>query len=557
MEYFVVTRFIHLTLKQKEVMAQHLNDKWLESCTEELNLPGSPWYQVSELISKYLAERIRLEGLTFDELAKVRYLLGTDFSTKHNLQKSGVKRVTRPNLNDEKLENLLKDLTLKAAKDAKCDLRDDLSHSPKCFLDTVALMNRIFRSSIETYLHASKLSEYTRYGLNSTVIKLASLVDKESEILGEALVKILQKEPSRLSRVSSRLRGRLLPLTLRRLIYRLVLIKLQKECGYPGADIGMGVLSSDDDITQQGLREAFAKGVKTGMTELKTKSATKSTLRHLIQTSVIDAYESVSGLRPYSTNMEIQKETVDVLNIVYTYAKKYQTEYILWLFPLQITISQERYTKEHSYELAMWLNCVIKTCFPHRWDVINKIVFSAWEKTLTFKDTSLPDREISFQQHIFDLGISADPNEVLDLLHTKLLSPPNPQGTSLFPRRDNESFISSGDSETLSHSGSLYTRDAQQSFVHPVLCVRKWLTHLFVGFCDLPVTMFIWDQLFLYNWDTAVLERACCALIRAILKTVLRAKSNDELCKILLEDPINLELHEIYNAWNEQEMKRT
>nr|XP_039265737.1 uncharacterized protein LOC120341315 [Styela clava] len=472
-------------------MANYLNNDWLDACIKELDFPGSPWYEVKECISKYLIERIRQEGLTDDEFAKFRYFLGTDFTSTHKLKRTEAavnKTIKRPNIRDEKLEHLLKDLTVKAAGDAKCTLKNDISSSPECFQDMVSLVRKIFESSLESKLQVARMSQLTQFGSNTSVIALNTLVSKDIEILGEAVMKILQKEPSRLTNISQRLLGRLLPVTLRRLIYRLVLIKTQKLSGYPGSNVGIGVLAQDNEITQQGLREAFAKGMKVGMRELGSKDPTKSPLQHLIQMAVIEVYETISGLRPHSKNMEIQRECANVLNILYTFSRKFQRSYILWVFPLQITISQDRYTKEHQYELAMWLNCIVKSCFPSNINSVNALVLNIWKKIV---DGNLDSSHlgISFIKHLMKIGIKYK--------------------------------------------------------TYRSLCLRKWIMDLFVGVTDLPVLMFIWDQLFLNNWESTALETACLSLLHVIQVDLVRTLNVDTLCTDMLEKPVMVKLYEV------------
>ncbi|XP_077976204.1 uncharacterized protein LOC120341315 [Styela clava] len=529
-------------------MANYLNDDWLDACIKELDLPGSPWYEVKECISKYLIERIRQEGLTDDEFAKFRYFLGTDFTSTHKLKRTEAavnKTIKRPNIRDEKLEHLLKDLTVKAAGDAKCTLKNDISSSPECFQDMVSLVRKIFESSLESKLQVARMSQLTQFGSNTSVIALNTLVSKDIEILGEAVMKILQKEPSRLTNISQRLLGRLLPVTLRRLIYRLVLIKTQKLSGYPGSNVGIGVLAQDNEITQQGLREAFAKGMKVGMRELGSKDPTKSPLQHLIQMAVIEVYETISGLRPHSKNMEIQRECANVLNILYTFSRKFQRSYILWVFPLQITISQDRYTKEHQYELAMWLNCIVKSCFPSNINSVNALVLNIWKKIV---DGNLDSSHlgISFIKHLMKIGIKYKTTDVNSILRVEL---PDNKGTD----SDLHRILSSASQGSIGseYEGTLFENTNLWSLSHPALCLRKWIMDLFVGVTDLPVLMFIWDQLFLSNWESTALETACLSLLHVIQVDLVRTLNVDTLCTDMLEKPVMVKLYEVQRSWNE------
>lgn len=58
------------------------------------------------------------------------------------------------------------------------------------------------------------------------------------------------------------------------------------------------------------------------------------------------------------------RQTMKVLNVLYTYSRDYEPYYIYWLLPFQLTFIGEKSKSELIYDLAMYLDLFVKNLFP-------------------------------------------------------------------------------------------------------------------------------------------------------------------------------------------------
>ena len=325
-------------------MASYHNDNWLEQCMEELSLPGSPWHEVRDLVAERLAYRITLEGFTYEQLALVAKFISDDFIKKHRLYESAKRSntsIATRQYTEREMQVLLKELTFKAAHDAECSLPNS-PNAPECFSNLVDLTKKI---------------------IEPTNFKHGQHTDR----LAQSVVKVLQKDSSKLGDVTLKLKGRYLPKTLRRYLYRLLLINKRKNS--PGTGRSGAAAVFNDDLTQLKMREAFAASVKKGMLEFKSKQPTKTPVSHLIQSSVLETFETTPGLKPFSDDLTLQQDMCRMLNILYTHRKNFETFYIYLLFPLHSALSKEIHSKQQDYEIAMCCNFLCVASY------INSIIF--------------------------------------------------------------------------------------------------------------------------------------------------------------------------------------
>ena len=63
------------------------------------------------------------------------------------------------------------------------------------------------------------------------------------------------------------------------------------------------------------------------------------------------------------------KQTMKILNVLYTYSRDYEPYYIYWLLPFQLTFNGEKGKGELIYDLAMYLDLYVKNLFP-QWNEI-------------------------------------------------------------------------------------------------------------------------------------------------------------------------------------------
>jgi hypothetical protein len=58
------------------------------------------------------------------------------------------------------------------------------------------------------------------------------------------------------------------------------------------------------------------------------------------------------------------RQTIKILNVLYTYSKDYEAYFIYWLLPFQLTFQSEKNKNELIYDLAMFLDLFVKNLFP-------------------------------------------------------------------------------------------------------------------------------------------------------------------------------------------------
>jgi hypothetical protein len=98
----------------------------------------------------------------------------------------------------------------------------------------------------------------------------------------------------------------------------------------------------------------------------------------------------VFALSDYLNELHL-KQTIKILNVLYTYSKDYESYYIYWLLPFQITFQSEKNKSELIYDLAMYLDLFVKNLFPP-WSEI----FTIASKVM--QDLSINDNE--FYKHL-------------------------------------------------------------------------------------------------------------------------------------------------------------
>ena len=469
-------------------------------CIDDLQLPGSPWLHVADSICKTLAYRIRLEGLTYQQLEKVSKFIGSSFMKKYHLYDlyssfSSVSTVPNRLSKDVDCQKFLKELILKAADDCDCTLPVSSSSNPK-FIECIDLVKAIYRQKVERN--------------NAQVLKTESDIKQH---FGQTIVTILKNDPGSLNKVKYRLNGQLLPPNLRSYIFRLQLIN-KKKSSY-GSKIKSGLDSDYNASSHHKLRNEFATKLKSNKTEMKINNPIESQLSFIIYSSVSTAFESNIGLQSYADDKPIQKGCCNVLNILYTYRKQFENVYVFWCFPLLLTFSERKYDEEHTYDIAMWLNVLITEYIPS-YTIVNQIVFSSWSKVLKHSKKILHQNELDLDSAMKQLDIATDNESVKSIL------------TSLHK-----------------------TKDSKQSYqtLHPVVVIRQWIVQLFVGYLQMPSTLYIWDQLFLNNWSHQCFSRICLVLVCTLGDKIRLCKTKADVVNLFSKGLNSLTLQDIRNSW--------
>ena len=475
-----------------------MDSDWFSHWVNDLQLPGSPWYEVNELLADTLAYRIRLEGLTYDQLMKVSKFVGMRFMKKYHLydlydsfSPSTVKssRLTT----DAEVQDFLKDMTLKSAESCGCNVPVD-SSTNKSFIEMLELVKAIFQTKIGELQVASTGSDAVKQKRNA---------------LGQTLIKLLKSDPKSLGQVAFRLRGQPMPQCLRHYLYRLLILRRSKKTL---ANSILSVAEAESSLTK--LRAKFASNVRDGMQKLKIKKPTETSLTKLIRSSVKTAFETSSGLNAQAKDMVLQQECGKVLNILYTRRKQFEYAYSLWLVPLLHTF-REYETKDWEYEIAMWLDALIDHCVLSI-SFVHQTAFASWQNALKHSSNVLAFQDNDLKMVFQTLDIATDEKAVKEILQKA--------------------------SQT-----DLSTRP--YSSLHVILLIRQWILHLFVGSFDLSCTLFFWDQLFLNDWSKDCFVRVCLVLIYSLADAISKCKTKVELLDLFCKNSSALQLRDVCHHW--------
>uniref|UniRef100_H3AWJ1 Uncharacterized protein n=1 Tax=Latimeria chalumnae TaxID=7897 RepID=H3AWJ1_LATCH len=185
-------------------------------------------------------------------------------------------------------------------------------------------------------------------------LKAPPLNSPQTEILGDSLCAIITADPKQMLTVCERLRGKLLPKTLRSLIWIDKLLKSQKNIHK----------ANPKDNIDRAARERFGRAVERKVAGMKLRSATRSPISGLIENAVVEEYEGKPCMQVFATDEQMILESSKALNVLYVFNGAYEPYLILWLFPLQVAFKQTSPNGEHPYELAMYLHFLIQNLFP-------------------------------------------------------------------------------------------------------------------------------------------------------------------------------------------------
>ncbi|CAG5136649.1 unnamed protein product [Candidula unifasciata] len=219
----------------------------------------------------------------------------------------------------------------------------------------------------------------------------------QSDLMGSAVVSLLQRDPRKFEVVVGRLHGRQLPGSLRTYIWADVLFKAERQ-------------KMKEVYVEKVVRERFAVIVTRGLTELRIKKPTQSPINGLIQNAVIETYSKTISMIPYK-QMEHIKETIKALNVLYVYDRSYEPYLVHWLFPLQLAFRNKEAMMddkgEHVLELAMYLDMLSSNCFPS-WPH----VFAMAEQVMMKLQQHDPDL-YTHLKHIAPINAQVNPKEFL------------------------------------------------------------------------------------------------------------------------------------------------
>uniref|UniRef100_W5M7Y6 Uncharacterized protein n=1 Tax=Lepisosteus oculatus TaxID=7918 RepID=W5M7Y6_LEPOC len=322
----------------------------------------------------------------------------------------------------------------------------------------------------------------------------------ESQVLGRSVAAVLASDPGRMGTVCKRLKGQLLPESLRGAIW---IGQLLKPEAFSDADTFW--------TFEKTLREKFGRMVERRVAELKLRSATRSPISGLIENAVVEKYERTPSMQAFATNEQMISESSKVLNILYVHSGIYEPYLIHWLFPLQMafrqTDSKVFFLAEHLYELSMYLHCLIQK-------------FPCWPEIFAMAENVMRHVEENDPELFAHLQLCSSRNMVLDSKDflVELIAQEREKAQELLDFSDR-------------------------------IFLRKWMGEGFMSVLDLPAVLLVWDQLFMENWSRKVMEDVCLVVLMLLKDPLMAADDYQSMREVLLDHASHLFTADIQRSW--------
>ncbi|XP_059829625.1 uncharacterized protein LOC132396137 isoform X4 [Hypanus sabinus] len=534
---------------------------WLDSSFQETLFPGKPWHKVYEKLDSALACEIKDQLKNPERKQIILQLLGRAFVQKHLISHlEQPDSLHPPNITVGHPEHLLQDtrvwlqeIVLKAAEKCGCQRRlagdySDQSSEMINFIDDTK--NLIFtkmeqllarheakqndsdsdlaqKSVTEQYswaelagrrpksveskdLHLT-MRRRSEFQLNSngdnnlkSKFNPPPLSCVQSEALGSSVRAILESDRQQMHAICERLKGKLLPSTLRSFTWLDKLLKMNENY--------QTRVSTD---VEKNIREKFGWVLHRRVAQLKLRSATRSPISGLVENAVVEKFEKTPCMQPFATNERMILEASKALNVLYVYDGTFQPYLIYWLFPLQVAFKHSSSKSEHPYELAMYLHLLIHNLFP-TWPEI----FGMAERVMNRLENEDPEL-------FAHLHSSFTKNALLDPMQ-------------FFQEKiQTQKFNNSEDRH----------HNSKECLENPIILLRKWMGEGFVGILDLPAVLLTWDQLFMQDWKTQVMEDFCLTILLLLREPLMEADDQHSLKQVFFSYADHLYTVDIQRSW--------
>ena len=387
------------------------------------------------------------------------------------------------------------------------------------------------RRLVSVYEGTNNLREVMKHvanyqGSNTTSKKINSssksdLTSGFSELIGESLLALLQKEPRRIAFVLRKLIGQQLTFNLRRYIWSDILMRHERR-----KFDGSNNMPIDIDFS---VRKNFAIGVTRGKNELKLADPTHSPVANLIENAVIETYTRALTLNEHFNDKHM-RQTMHILNVLYTYSRDYEPYFIYWLLPFQLTFNEEggqraRPASELIYDLAMYLDLYVKNLFP------------SWTEIFSLAGKIVQDVAVC-DPAFYD--------------HLKRISKLEPR---INPRDFVNEIIFNENKKRIDHVLTANDEEAnrvranKELLTEPSIFIRKWIAEGFSSVLRTNALLYVWDQLFMSLWSPNDFELIAKALLYLLKRQFLKASNHDEMRRVFLEAPARLYTSDIQSAY--------
>ncbi|GFO41253.1 hypothetical protein PoB_006775800 [Plakobranchus ocellatus] len=552
------------------------NQMWINSCYQQTLLPNAPWHKLEDEISHNLAQKAEKQFGHPQRKEMLMEVLGKHFVEKYlshvqrnpeHLEASHMSSEERNRLRID-AQNWLNSQMYKAVKETGHGylLTGMHPHEPPptgTYADFLRDTFSVFTTGLDRELYIqeqnltkSKLDELRHLkksgkpdiykvpapsrlkpidtassAASQSTVKPSSsqmrtmihtvegdpppLWGPQSDAIGAAVVSLLQRDPRKFDIVVGKIHGRQLPGSLRAYIWADVLFKAERK-------------KMKEVFVEKIVRERFAVTMSRGLTELRIKKPTQSPINGLIQNAVIETYSKTTSMVPYK-HMEHMKEAIRALNVLYVYDRSYEPYLVQWLFPMQLAFRDKEAMSddrgEHVIELAMYLDMLNSNCFPS-WPH----VFAMAEQVMAI----LQQRDPALHDHlkrIAPINAQVNPKEFLvQLLHQE--------------RERAEAILQSSTTATPRAPSS-----STQFLADPTIFLRRWIGEGFVSVLDTPGVMYVWDQLFMQQWQQSAIVNVCLSLMELLRHCFMEAYDYVTMKEVFLLEPCKLYTVDFQMAW--------
>lgn len=222
------------------------------------------------------------------------------------------------------------------------------------------------------------------------------------------------------------------------------------------------------------------------------------------------------------------RQTMKILNVLYTYSRDYEPYYIFWLLPFQLGFQAERGKSELIYDLAMYLDLFVKNFFPQ------------WSEIFTISGKVMKDLELNdpdFYDHLKKISKINPKVSSKDFVHEIISSEGN---KSKNKANLSLSSVSSAVSEDRAGRDLLYD---------PIIFIRKWIGECFAGVLCKNALLYVWDQLFMSLWSSYDFEVITKVLLYLLKSDFMAAFDFDDMRRVFLEHPSKLHTSDIQSAF--------
>lgn len=443
---------------------------WLNSCLQGSLLPSSPWHKIASLICKKLAAVLN-PNLAHTEVRQSLYELLGDSFVRHYFQ-------SQP---DEPMALELPFMQVQARQEAKAIAEQLLSDAVSSILKD--LRSEISSPELQEFHHFC--SQLVLSCANEQVERMSGIGGfYQSETIGEALACLLHRQPEQLKVVCKKLIGRLLPNSLRGCVWSLKLEEIVAELSQMAGMESTHYNTRDWQSRKTTFKEVVLRETETG----RCTSALTSSISGLIHQSVEQALDGIATVSNLEKDIQWKVLIENVLSCLYTYNKTYEPMYVYLSLPVVVAFFDKKHSEKdelHCIELAWYLSEVISYCLP---------------TTQAISDISA-DVIKSLQQ-------TDEP------LYSHILSITRQASLGLHQ-------------EFLSELAAADSTGQASSVLGPEVFIKKWIMEGFVSVLDYYSILFVWDQLFITNWEAIKIQHFCLTIVR-ILQSKLMATTTFE-----------------------------